>query len=226
MTGAQDSELIKRLRRLDACAISDALDMLGHRGAALGLSALTTNRRIGGRAVTVQLGPADGRSSRRHLGTEAVDASDSECVLVIAHRGRTDVSGWGGLLSAGATQRGIAGVIVDGACRDIDESREMGLPIFARCTVPVTARGRIIEYDWNVPVEIAGIGVAPGDLVIADGSGVVFVPRERAAEVIALAETIAAKEARMMADVRAGKPVTSVMGSNYEHMLAEDEDAA
>jgi 4-hydroxy-4-methyl-2-oxoglutarate aldolase len=115
----------------------------------------------------------------------------------------------------------VSGVVIDGACRDIDESREFGLPVFGRVSVPVTARGRIVEYDWNVPVAIAGVTVSPGDLIIADGSGVVAIPSQIAEAVIADAETIVAKERLMMADVRAGIAVSTVMGTNYEQMLEQ-----
>lgn len=216
------TSLVARLRRLDACAISDALDRVGVTGVALGLSALSVPNRIAGKVITVQLDVADGRKSPRHLCTAAVDGADPESIIVVAHNGRTDVAGWGGILSLGASRRGVQGVVVDGACRDLDESRELGLAVYAKAAVPVTARGRIIETAWNEPVTIASVAVAPGDLVIADGSGVVFVPAARAEEVVALAETIVARERLMAEDVRAGKPVAEVMGTSYESMLTKD----
>lgn len=215
--------LVARLALLDSCAVSDAMDREGIPAAILGLERLSTDRRIVGRAVTVQLGPADGRPTTRHLCTAAVEAADAQSIIVIAHNGRCDVAGWGGVLSAAASHRGVAGVVIDGACRDIDESREMGLPVYARCAVPVTARGRIIEYDWNVPVELAGVSVAPGDLLIADGSGIVVVPQGVAETVLAVAEAIVGKERLMVADVQAGKPVSEIMGTNYETMLQQEK---
>lgn len=211
--------LVQRLAALDACAVSDALDKIGHKGAALGLSALSTDKRIAGEAITVQLAADDGRKAKRHLGTAAVEASGPGKIIVIAHNGRTDVAGWGGVLSLGAVTKQAEGVIIDGACRDLDESRAFNLPVYARCSVPVTARSRIVETDWNTPVKIAGVDVAPGDLVLADASGVVFIPAAIAEDVIKTAEMIAAKERLMMADVRAGKPISEVMGANYETML-------
>lgn len=214
--------LVDRLAKLDSCAISDAMDREGKGTAILGLERLSTDRRIAGRAVTVQLGAADGRTTSRHLCTAAVEASGAGDIIVIAHEGRLDVAGWGGVLSAAATKRGVEGVVIDGACRDIDESREMGLPVYGRRAVPVTARGRIIEYEWNIPVICAGIEVSPGDYVLADGSGVVVVPQAIAETVIATAERIVAKEKLMAADVEAGKPVSEVMGTDYETMLNQE----
>lgn len=215
------SDLVARLSRLDACAVSDALDSLGLDGVAFELRALSTTRRIAGRAITVTLGPADGRVSHRHLGTAAVEAGAPGTIIVVEHRGRTDVSGWGGILSLGARTRGVEGVIVDGACRDVDEARDMDLPVYARVGVPRTARGRILEYAWNEPVTLCGIAVAPGDYVIADGSGVVVVPADKAEAVIGIAETIVRKELLMAQAVRDGRPISEVMGANYEDMLKE-----
>ncbi|MCP3730038.1 RraA family protein [Sphingomonas sp. MG17] len=216
--------MVARLAKLDSCAVSDALDRRQHHGVALGISRLSTDRRIAGRVVTVKLGPADGRTTTRHLCTAAVEAAMPGDIVVIDHGGRVEVAGWGGVLSAAAAQRMLGGVIIDGACRDIDESRELELPVYGRCAVAITARGRIIEYDWDVPVEISGVTVAPGDLVIADGSGVVFIPASAAEAVIADAEAIVAKERLMVADVHAGTAVSAVMGTNYERMLEGEED--
>jgi 4-hydroxy-4-methyl-2-oxoglutarate aldolase len=157
--------------------------------------------------------------ARRHLCTAAVDAAGPGKVIVISH-GRTDVAGWGGILSMGAARNAVEGVVIDGACRDVDESRTFGLTVYAKAAVPVTARGRIQELDWNVPVAFGSVKVTPGDLVLADASGVVFVPLVRAEEIIALAEQIAAREKLMMAEVARGKPMSEVMGANYENMLA------
>jgi regulator of RNase E activity RraA len=214
-------ELLQRLSKLDCCAISDALDRSGIRGVILGLQQLSTAKRIVGEAVTVKLGPDDGRASKRHLCTAAVEASGPGKIIVVAHNARVDAAGWGGILSLSASLRGVEGVVIDGACRDLDESREFNLPVYARAAVPVTARGRVIEYEWNIPVDLSGITVAPMDLLIADASGVVVIPRAQATEIIALAETIVRKERLMAADVRAGKPVSAVMGANYENMLQE-----
>jgi 4-hydroxy-4-methyl-2-oxoglutarate aldolase len=214
-----DDNLVRRLSNLDTCAVSDALDRLQLTGVVLGLRPLTVLRRVAGRVLTTELGPADGRKSIRHLGTAAVDAARPGDVIVMAHKGRLDAAGWGGLLSLGAVKKGVAGVIVDGAARDIDESRELDLPVFARAAVPLTARGRVLEYNWNQKVQVGNVEVSPGDLVLADGSGVVFVAADQAERVLAAAEEIAARERAMAEGVRAGKPMADVMGANYENLL-------
>jgi len=213
-----------RLARLDTCAVSDALDRLGLPGVVAGIRPLTGPHKIAGRAVTVKLVAAEGRTSKQHLGTAAIEASGPGDVLVIEHRSREDCAGWGGILSRAAKVRGIEGTLVDGAVRDVDESREISYPVFARAAVSATARGRVVEEGWNVPVDIGAVEVHPGDFVIADGSGVVFVKKSRIEEVLLAAEEIAARERAMAEAVEAGKPVSRVMGGDYEAMLGGGRD--
>jgi regulator of RNase E activity RraA len=215
---------IERLARLDTCAVSDALDRLGMSRIASGIGSLTGPHKVAGRVVTVKLVAALGRTSKQHLATAAIEAAGPGDVLVIEHRSRDDCAGWGGILSRAARARRIEGTIVDGAVRDVDESREIGYPVFARGAVPATARGRVHEAAWNIPVEIGGVTVHPGDFVIADGSGVVFVSKSRIGEVLVAAEEIAARERAMAEAVESGKPVSGVMGREYEAMLGGGRD--
>lgn len=210
----------QRVAAFDTCTISDALDKLGLRGAVPGLVRLTAKRqRISGRVVTVKLGPAIEGLPKRHLGASAIMAAQPGEIVVVEHRGRTDASGWGGLLSRGAARNGVAGVIVDGACRDLDESSELGFPVFGRAVVPLTARGRVAEHDWNCPVTIGSFVVNPGDWVVADGSGVVFFEQQHLDDVLAEAERIHCRETAMIAALEQGAPIDQVMGANYEDML-------
>lgn len=213
-------DLAARLQRLDTPAVSDAVDRLEVSGRVTGIPRVSTGRRIAGRVLTVKLGT--GRSADgppRHLCTTAVEAANPGDVLVIEQRSGVEAAGWGGILSNAAKVREIAGVIVDGPARDIDESRDLDFPVFARSVVPTTARGRIVEIESGTPIQVGNVTVTPGDLVIADGSGIVFLAADRAAEILETAEMIAAREAAMTKAVLAGEPVSKVMGADYEHML-------
>lgn len=202
---------LSRLATLDACALSDALDALGLPGATLRLRPLWSCPKIVGRAITVQIAPKGDAKPTVHLNTEAVEQGGAGDVIVVANGGREDVSCWGDILSSAARVRQIAGVVIDGACRDIDASAQVGFPVYGRAVVPVSARGRIIQSAMNVPVQMAGVTVKPGDLVLADGSGTVFVTADRAEEVLTLAERLIAKQQAMVAAVRAGRSVIEVM---------------
>jgi regulator of RNase E activity RraA len=203
------------------CLVSDATDRLGFASAVPGLRPLSLPRTVAGRAVTVQLGPANGQVATRHLCTAAVDAAGPGDVIVIATAGRVDAASWGGLLSLGAVQRGVEGVVIDGACRDVDEAVDLGLPVFARAPVPTTARGRIMELAWNVPVRLGEREVTPGDIVVADRSGVVFVPQGRAGEVAAQAVLLAQREQHIAGAIRRGQPMAAAMGATYETLRGD-----
>jgi regulator of RNase E activity RraA len=108
-------------------------------------------------------------------------------------------------------RQGVAGVVADGACRDVTEARSYGLAVFARTVTPRTARGRLRQKSVGAPVLIDGVTVDHGDLVIADDSGVAFVPQQRASEVISRAEQILVRESAIAADIRAGIPINKAM---------------
>jgi regulator of RNase E activity RraA len=213
-------DLLVRLGLVDACAVSDALDKLGLMGTVTGLQRLSTDRRIAGRVVTVKLDRADGRpAGARHLGTAAIEATQPGDVIVVEQRTGIDAAGWGGNLSLGAKLRGVAGVIVEGPARDVDECRLYDFPMFARAHTARTARGRILETATNVPITVGDTLVSPGDYVVADGSAVVFVGRIDLERVLVAAEEIVKRERAMADSLRQGTPISQVMGKPYETML-------
>ncbi|WP_374249798.1 RraA family protein [Thermomonas sp.] len=214
----------RRLLRIDCCAVSDAMDKLGLKDqVASGLAQRATTRRIAGRVVTYRLvaaadaPPAAG--APRHLGTTAIELATAGDVIVVEQRTGIDAGSWGGILTLGAKVKGIAGVVADGPVRDIDEARAYGFPVYCRSLTARTARGRVAEVEVNGAVTIGGVLVNAGDYVIADGSGVAFIPATEAVRVLDAAEAIAAREAAMARALLARQPITQVMGADYEHML-------
>jgi regulator of RNase E activity RraA len=167
--------------------------------------------RIAGFAATAELEPSNGEHAGAHILTEAIAEAGAENVMVVANGGRGDVSSWGGIVSVGAAMRSIRGVVTDGACRDVDQARELGFPVFARAQVPVTARGRLQQKSAGAPVRLGQVTVSPGDVVMADEGGVVVIPRDRAAEVLAAARGVRAREEQIETEVRAGVPLPQAM---------------
>jgi len=217
---AKATDFVERLKQLDCCAVSDALDKLGLAGAVTGIAQLSTSRRIAGRILTVKLGvgePPPGKP--RHVSTTAIEAAQPGDIIVVEQHSGVNAASWGGILTLGAKLRGVAGAIADGPVRDIDESRQLDFPVFGTSVTTFTARGRIVELATGEPITIRGIRVKPGDYVIADGSGVVFIAAENIERVLDTAEEIFAREAAMAQALREGKPITEVMGANYENML-------
>jgi len=217
---AKATDFVERLKQLDCCAVSDALDKLGLAGAVTGIAQLSTSRRIAGRILTVKLGvgePPPGKP--RHVSTTAIEAAQPGDIIVVEQHSGVNAASWGGILTLGAKLRGVAGAIADGPVRDIDESRQLDFPVFGTSVTTFTARGRIVELATGEPIAIRGIRVKPGDYAIADGSGVIFISAENIERVLATAEEIFAREAAMAQALREGKPITEVMGANYENML-------
>jgi regulator of RNase E activity RraA len=212
-------EFVKRLLQMDSCAVSDALDRLGLPGAVTGLARVSTDRRIAGRVLTVRLDRAEGRTSTRHLCTAAIEAAAPGDIIVCEQRTGLDAACWGGNLTIGAQMRGVAGVIVEGPVRDVDESRQLGFPVFARSVTGRTARGRIVEAATGEPIHVGDATVTPGDYAIADASSVVFVAQADIVRVVEAAELIVQRESLIARALREGRPASEALGANYEQML-------
>ena len=209
-----------RLDVLDTGILSDALDRLGLRGATHGMRPVWPCGRIVGRATTMKTVAAGRTQAQSHLGVNAITAAEPGGVIVIDSNGRTDVSSWGDILSTAAKLKGLSGVVVDGACRDVDGNQAAGFPVYARGAVPYTARGRIVEESTNQPVQCGGVQVFPGDVVVGDGSGVVFIPADRLDDVLTAAEDLYRQEQAMLLQLRQGIPIAEVdRNADYESML-------
>jgi 4-hydroxy-4-methyl-2-oxoglutarate aldolase len=212
------NDYTKRLNRLDACAVSDALDKLGLQGYVAGLAQRSSTRRIAGRVVTFRLVPHGSVTATsgppRHLGTTAVETAESGDVIVVEQRTGIEAGCWGGILTLGAKVRGVAGVIADGPVRDVDEARGYDFPIYSRAVTARTARGRVVEQSTNQPVTIGDVIVNGGDYAIADASGAVFVAAADIERVLKEAEAIADREAAMAKAVLGESRISEVMGSS------------
>ncbi|MDT0548677.1 RraA family protein [Streptomyces lonegramiae] len=209
MTAA--TSLLAQFAALDSATVSDALDTCGLPPGQGGLRPMWGTPKLAGFARTVELEPLTGEYGGAHILTGAIAEAGPEDVVVVASGGRTDVSSWGGIVSVGASVRGVRGVVTDGACRDVGQARELGFPVFARAQVPVTARGRLRQKSSGEPIRIGEVTVRQGDVLLADEGGVVVVPRERATEVLEGAQRLADLEAAIEAEVRAGVPLPEAM---------------
>ena len=212
--------IIERLAKLDSCAVSDALDSLNLKGATWGVRPQWQCPKIAGRAVTMKIKPAGLQQPTQHLGTAPIEAAQPGDIIVIDNGGKLEFSCWGGLLALSAKLKGVSGVVIDGASRDIDEARDLEFPVYARGVVPMTARGRVMQESYNQEIQFAGVQCHPGDLVLADGSGVIIIAKEKENEVMAAAETIYAKEQEMAAGIRKGYSGLEMLEKlGYEQML-------
>jgi 4-hydroxy-4-methyl-2-oxoglutarate aldolase len=210
----------KRFEKLSTTNLADALDQVGLRGAVIGIHPLFGMPRVIGRAVTIKITAAGMMKSKRHLGVDAIASAESGDVIAIDNRGDLYNNCWGEILSCAAQKKGVTGVFVDGAARDIDFCQEINFPVFARGVVPITARGRIMQEDFNCPIRLGDVQVRPGDILVGDVNGIVVIPPEKLDEVLKAAEGILEKEEAMRADILAGMDILEIDSKyNYEQML-------
>lgn len=217
----QMNSYAEQLRRFDVCVLSDALDSLQLAGAVAGLSPVWEGATVCGRAVTMKLVAERGARAEYHLGVRALTLAEPGDVIVVEQQLDGDLisAAWGGLLARAAVAARVAGVVIDGNCRDVDEIRQLGLPVMAKGIVPFTARRRYIESTVAEPVSIGAVAVDNGDYVSADGSGLVFIRSADVERVLARAAAIAEREARMVAQIEAGVELAAVLGAGYEEAL-------
>ncbi len=210
----------KRLERLSTTNLSDALDKTGIRGAVIGIRPLFGMPKVIGRAVTIKMTAAGMVKSKRHLGVDAIATAAPGDVIAIDNRGDLYNNCWGEILSCAAKKKGILGVFIDGAARDVDVCQEIAFPVFARGIVPITARGRIMQEDFNCVIRLGDVQVRPGDILAGDVNGLVVIPPEKIEEVISAAEEIFEKEEQMKADILKGMDILEADKKyNYEQML-------
>lgn len=216
-----DEKYRARFEKLSTTNVSDAMDALGYHGATYGVRPMTEKwGTVVGRAVTVKMTAAGVVKGKHHLGIKAIDVAEKGDIILIDNAGRLDSSCWGGILANGAKMKGVTAVVIDGACRDLDDCIEVDFPVYARGTVVQTARGRIQEEATNVMIQFGGVQVSPGDVVMGDRSGVVLVPWGIVDKVLDKAEELYEKEETMIAEIRAGVPAIEVDSKyNYEKML-------
>lgn len=201
MTAPTDLGIVARVGALSSGLVSDAMDRLGMpRGGAIEVLPIS-GARVCGTAFTVLFG----RSGPGVPFDEYLDQASPGDVFVLANHGRADCSVWGSLRSLAASQRGIAGTLIDGACRDVDEHESY--PVFARHRTMMGARGMVAPVATSLVVPFAGVTVSPGDIVLGDASGVIAIPAAHASRVAEEAERLATSEEEMRAALEAGMPI-------------------
>jgi len=198
--------------------VSDVMDELGITGV-IGASVLKptiAGSRIVGPALTVRnimQREHVYESARRHVNKmaefEAHNLARAGDVVVID--GVAAISNMGGISAQTGKRQGEAGAVVFGGVRDVAHSRRVGYPVWATEVTPVTGKWRIETIEINGEIEIAGIRVVPGDIVLADDTGVCFIPRTRAAEVLDMAKQKSAAEDKKCAAIDAGVPVADLL---------------
>jgi regulator of RNase E activity RraA len=215
--------LITEFMKLSTTNASDPLDRLALNGAPHGILPLWPGcRKIVGPAVTMKLVPlGDSSDSPVNGSLEAAKSGRPGDVLVIDHGGNMAVNSYGGIVGFTTHHRGLAGCVIDGVARDLDEYKELDLPVYARGVVQQSIRNRCAFGGHSIEVQLGGVRVTPGDLVMADENGVVVIPRERAGEVLKIAQEVHTIETRIVEAIRAGEdPIQAHEKVRYDSMTS------
>jgi regulator of RNase E activity RraA len=191
-----------------SCVVADSQERAGVMRS--DIRPLTTSARFVGPALTVRLEPGNQVDC-----LDALKVAQDGDVIVVDAAGETETSIWGGLMSGLCKMKGVVGAVVDGAIRDTDETRDLDFHIFSKAIVPRSTHspysGRMDPIEINVPIQCAGILVNPGDIILADEIGVVVIPLEQAADILAKAQAQAEKEEKTRARIREGKTVDQIL---------------
>jgi len=198
--------LLRELLQYDGLTptLSDILDSMGLTGAIPGsvLKPVLAGKKIAGPVITLKYIPERSvpaqsfhdRARAKLADREAYALTEPGDVVVIDGAGMAEVSAMGGLSTTVAKSYGLAGNIVDCGVRDVAEMRNLDYPVWSRGVTPITGKFRFEALEINGPVVCAGVQVSPGDLAVADDTGVAFIPQKHIGEVVRRAVEASQKE--------------------------------
>ena len=192
-------DLLEGYRHVEVASVSDAIEQL------LGQRMYLSHRmqplfpaRFTGFALTVRLEKRESHDAHALDGMlEAIDRGKPDSIYVMSIEDGADLAGMGGLMGTAMAARDFSGAIIDGAVRDTAYLRKIGFPVYAKGIAPSTLVGHYRCAGTQIPVVIDGITIHPGDLITADGDGVVIVPRYRAGDILTVAQQLDFKEHSM-----------------------------
>ena len=199
----------KRLLALRPALLSDALGKAGAMDH--DMRCWSANCRMAGPAVTLRVHTAD---------ILMVGKALSECpkgfVLVIDGQGELNTALWGAITTACARRKGVEGIVIDGAIRDVAQIRRDKLPVFARAAVP-NAGGAEYRGEIGASIQCGGAVVSAGDWIVSDEDGVVVVPKARLEATVALAERLRKVEIKILRQVQSGEDLAALL--RYDELL-------
>ncbi|MCL6622196.1 MAG: DUF561 domain-containing protein [Syntrophobacterales bacterium] len=197
---AGEAEILRVLSQVSAANLSDAL----HRAGVLeGIRPLFPGIRLVGRALTVRTYPGDWAKP-----VEAIDAAQPGEVLVI-DAGGVGPAIWGELATHSALQKGVAGVVVDGAIRDAGDIMRLRFPVFTRLVMPNAGEPRGFG-EIGVPIRIGATRVETGDYLVGDDDGITVLPQRLAVEYANRAMDVLEKENRIREEIKEGRTLAQV----------------
>ena len=188
-------DLVNRFRGLAAANLADAMGRFNFMDSGI---QSRTKLPLCGLAVTVQCRPADNLMVHK-----ALQVAEPGEIVVVSTCGNTTSAVFGELMCTTAQAKGLGGIIVDGAIRDVDGIAKLGLPAFSRTVCPGGC-DKDGPGEINVPISCGNTVVMPGDIIVGDEEGVTVVPRDSAEEVLQLVEALMKREAARIAEIKSG----------------------
>ena len=196
-----EDQIIELLKTVSTSNISDAMH---RKGAMRNIRSIFHGLKMAGRAVTVQTFEGDWAKA-----VEAIDVAEEGDVIVI-YNGSPHVAPWGELASLSCINKGIAGVVIDGAVRDVDAIKPLNFPVFAASVMPNAGEPKGFG-EINAEIQCGSQTVKAGDFIVGDDSGVVVVPKERGYEIARRAVEVEKTERRIRDEIKRGKTLSEVM---------------
>lgn len=196
-----DEKTIELLKKVSTPNISDAMH---RKGAMKNIHSICRGTKMAGRAVTVQTFEGDWAKT-----VEAIDIARKGDVIVI-YNGSPHVAPWGELATLSCINKGVAGVVIDGAVRDVDDIRRLNFPVFAASVVPNAGEPKGFG-EINAEIQCGGQTVKQGDFIVGDDNGVVVVPKERGYEIARRAVEVEKNERRIRDEIKRGKTLSEVL---------------
>ncbi|MFI0815740.1 RraA family protein [Streptomyces sp. NPDC021098] len=206
---------------VSTASVSDALDSLGLPGSLHGIGALRQGQRTVGPVFTVTYEPVDEAGGT--VG-DFLDDVPAGAVILIDNAGRTDCTVWGGIMSRTAHERGIAGTVIHGTCRDVAVATAAGYPIWSVSRFMRTGKDRVRVAAVQTGVTIDGVLIRPGDILVADDDGAVAVPAARWDEAADIARRIDRVEEAIVEAVRGGATLAEARARHGYHSLQTRKD--
>lgn len=210
--------IIEGFKNLDTPCVSDALDRLGIPAGLLHISPVAkgTGKVICGPAFTVKYIPVG--LEKKTVG-DFLDDVPAGAVVVIDNAGRDSCTVWGDIMSTYAKMKGVEGTLIDGVCRDVKVVEELEYPIYTKGCYMVTGKDRVQIESVNQPVTVSDLQVCPDDLIMCDDNGALRIPKEKAEEVLKIAQEIETKEGGILEALKAGSTLADARKqSGYHHL--------
>lgn len=213
--------MIEAYKKLDTPCVSDALDRLGIPAGLLHIKPVVsgTGKVVCGPAFTVRYIPVG--LEKKTVG-DFLDDVPAGAVVVIDNAGRDTCTVWGDIMSFYAEMKGVAGTVIDGVCRDVKVVKELDYPIYTKGCYMVTGKDRVQIESVNQPVTVSDLQICPGDLIMCDDNGALRIPKEKAEEVLQIAQEIETKEGGILAALKAGSTLAEARKqSGYHHLQSK-----